>query len=92
MRSYDLVLVLKTSAATSIAKKKLVDTISGWLKDFKIGKIEEKGEKQLGYKIKKEVKGLYATVELIGEVIPMDFEKRLLEREEVLTHLLLRTK
>ena len=86
-----MILVLRSSVS-SVQRKKLIDVITGWLKDFKIGKAEEKGEKALAFKIKKETKGVYATLELAGEVIPMDFEKRLLEREEVLTHLLLRKK
>ena len=84
-------LVLKTSVK-STQRKKLIDVIAGWLKDFKIAQAQEKGEKPLAFKIKKELRGVYVTVELTGEVIPMDFEKRLLEKDEVLTHLLLRKK
>ena len=91
MRIYELILVLRSSVSLA-QRKKLIDALSGWLKDFKIGKAEEKGEKLLAFKIKRELKGVYAVIELSGEVIPMDFEKRLLEREEVLTHLLLRKK
>lgn len=91
MRIYELILVLKTSAVLA-QRKKLIEVLKGWLKDFKVGKEEEKGEKSLAYKIKKETKGVYLTISFEGEVVPMDFEKRLLEREEVLTHLLLRQK
>lgn len=90
MRSYELVLVLRPSI-TSAQKKKLTDTIKGWLKDFTI-KSEEKGEKALAYKIKKETKGLYSDMILEGEVVPLDFEKKLFELDEVLTHLMLRKK
>lgn len=69
-----------------------MDSIKEWLKDFKVVSIEEKGEKALAYKIKGEAKGGYAALQLSGEVIPMDFEKRILEQEVVLTHLLLRKK
>ena len=91
MRTYELVLVLRPSVAAA-GRKKLIDTIKGWLKDFKVGEISEKGEKLLGYKINKETKGLYFDMILEGEVIPLDFEKKLFELDEVLTHLMLRKK
>ena len=91
MRSYELVLVLRPST-TGVKQKKLIDTVKGWLKDFKVGTAEEKGEKTLAYKINRETKGLYFDMILEGEVIPMDFEKKLFELDEVLTHLMLRKK
>ena len=90
MRSYELVLVLRPTTIGA-KQKKLVDTIKGWLKDFKI-KGEEKGEKTLTFKIKRETRGLYFDMMLEGEVVPPDFEKKLFELDEVLTHLMLRIK
>lgn len=92
MRSYELVLVLKASLSET-QQKKLVDTIKGWLKDVKIAKAEEWGQKPLSYRIKKEIAGVYLDWLLETEsVIPPDLEKKLLVNEDVLRHLLIRRK
>lgn len=91
MRIYELALVLKSSLS-QVKRKKAVDTIKSLLKDLKITKEEDVGEKQLSYKIKKENTGYYLDFLFEGESIPMDFEKKLLANEDVLRHLLIRRK
>jgi len=92
MRLYELVVILKTSLSEP-QRKKLLDTIKSWLKEVKI--VEEKawGSKALRYKIKKELTGFYHSLQLSTEkMIPADFEKKLLENEMILRHLLMRKK
>lgn len=92
MRLYDLVLVLRTSLSEA-DRKKVLGQVKEWLGDVKISKEEEWGQKPLAYKIKKEVAGNYLKMELETEkTIPSDFETRLLRNDNVLRHLLLRTK
>ena len=91
MRSYELILVTKASL-TDTLKKKLITTIKSLLKDLKIVKEDEVGLKSLAYKIKRENSGFYWDFVLEGENIPENFEKKLLENDNILRHLLLRTK
>ncbi len=92
MRIYELVLVLKTSLSDS-QRKKTLDTIKGWLKDLKIVKEEQIGQKLLSYKIKKEDNGHFVRLLMEAkEIIPEDLEKKLLGEENILRHLLLRNK
>jgi ribosomal protein S6 len=91
MRSYELILIAKTSL-TEALRKKLITGVKALLKDLKIVKENEVGQKALAYKIKKETSGFYFDFVLEGETIPSDFEKKLLENENILRHLLLRNK
>lgn len=99
MRLYELVLVLKTSLSEA-ERKKTLSVIKELLKDLKITKEEEWGQKPLAYKIKKEAAGVYHLLALEtastgsgqAAVIPADFEQRLLRNENVLRHLLVRIK
>lgn len=92
MRTYELVLVLKTSL-TKDKVKKLIGEIEKWLKDIKILKQDELGEKELAFKIKKETRGIFLDLKLEGkEAIPSDFEKRVREEADILRHLLIRGK
>jgi ribosomal protein S6 len=91
MRSYELILVAKTSL-TDTLRKKLITGIKAMLKDLKIVKENEVGLKTLAYKIKRETNGFYLDFVLEGENVPADFEKKLLENDNILRHLLLRTK
>ena len=91
MRSYELVLVLKTSLSDT-QRKKLIDTIKDWIKPVKIVKEEELGQKPLSYPIKKEIAGVYLNWLFEMESIPSDFEKKLLTNENILRHLLIRKK
>lgn len=98
MRSYELILVVKPSL-TDVLRKKLVTGVKTLLKpaspqggDLKIVKENEIGQKSLAYKIKKEANGFYFDFVLEGENVPSDFEKKLLENDNILRHLLLRTR
>lgn len=92
MRVYELVLVMRSSLKDE-QRKKLLDMLKSWLKDVKIIKEEEWGQKPLSYKIKKETSGYYAVLHLESEnSVPLDLEKKLLAQENVLRHLLVRKK
>ncbi len=88
---YELVFVLKGSS-TEIQRKKLITTIKDWLKSAKIIKQDELGQKELSYPIKKETKGVYFDWNIEAEKIPSEFERKLFTNDEVLRHLLIRTK
>lgn len=90
MRSYKLVLLLK-SDLTRDKKKKVLDQVSVWA-DAKDVKSSELGEKKLAYVIKKERKGDYVALEFNSENVPTDFEKRVVVNEDILRHLMLRVK
>lgn len=92
MRKYDLVVVLRSSLKDS-ERKKLIDSIKTSLKGMKIAKEEEWGQKPLAYNIKKEAAGNYFLFKLeTEETIPAGFEQKLLTNDNILRHLLLRTK
>ena len=91
MRSYELVLVLKTSLSES-QQKKLIDSVKSLLKGIKTIKENVLGQKPLSYPIKKEIAGVYVDWSFEMETIPPDFEKKLLVNENVLRHLLIRRK
>ncbi|HSW88428.1 MAG TPA: 30S ribosomal protein S6 [Candidatus Saccharimonadales bacterium] len=92
MRKYEFVVVIK-STLSDVERKKLLDTIKSWIKDVKIASEKELGSKALAYKIKHELMGVYYQFELESETgLPMDFEKRLMAQDNVLRHLVLRTK
>lgn len=89
MRSYELVLVLK-SDLTEGDKKKILENVKSYLTNLKISKQEEWGVKELSYEIKKQKEGLYIKLDLEGENIPLDLEKKLITSDNILRHLLLR--
>jgi ribosomal protein S6 len=91
MRLYDLVLVMKTSLSEK-EREKLIDSVKGWLKDIKVTTEEAWGQKPLAYKIGRELAGYYHKIELEANAIPADFEKRLINNEGIIRHLLLRKK
>jgi small subunit ribosomal protein S6 len=92
MRLYELVLVLKTSLSEA-ERTKVLDAIKELVKDLKVTKDEDWGQKPLSYKIKKEAAGVYHMLKLEGEnPVPADFEARLLRNDNVLRHLLVRVK
>ncbi|HVZ59049.1 MAG TPA: 30S ribosomal protein S6 [Patescibacteria group bacterium] len=92
MRLYDLVLVLNTSLSEA-DRKKVIDQIKTQLKDVKVVKEEDWGQKPLSYPIKKENAGVYVKLNLETEAsVPKDFETQLTRNNNVLRHLLLRTK
>lgn len=89
MRTYQLVLVLK-SDITDSEKKKVLENVKSYLKGLKIAKENEWGIKDLSYEIKKQTKGLYIELNAEGENIPADLEKKLLTSDNILRHLVLR--
>lgn len=92
MRLYELVLILKASLSEA-QRKKLLDSVKEWFKEGKITKEELWGQKVLSYKIKKEDSGFYVLLAIESEVgVPLDFEKRILQNDNVLRHLLIRKK
>lgn len=81
------------SSLSEADRKKFLATVKEWLKDAKITKEEDWGQKPLAYKIKHELAGFYHMMHLSTEKgIATDFEKRLLAHDNVLRHLLLRKK
>ena len=92
MRKYELTVVLRPSLKDA-ERKKLIETIKDWLKDFKITKEDDLGQKPLAYTIKKEDAGYYITFQFEGDAgLEKGFEQRLIRNEDVIRHLLLRTK
>jgi small subunit ribosomal protein S6 len=92
MRLYELVLVLRPSLKEA-DRKKLLETVKGFLTDVKFTKEEDWGQKPLAYPIKKENAGFYVQWKFESEVgVPAGFETRLIRNDDVLRHLLLRTK
>ena len=92
MRTYELVLVVRPSVKEA-DRKKLLETIKGFLNDAKVAKEEDWGQKPLAYPIKKEIAGYYVKWELESEEgIAKDFETRLIRNDDIIRHLLLRTK
>lgn len=92
MRNYQLVLVLKSSLSDA-NRKKFLEGVKSWIKGAKFTKEEEWGEKPLSYAIKRQTSAYYVNYlfELKDE-LAKDLEKRLVGTDEVLRHLLLRTK
>jgi len=91
MRTYELVFVVKPSIKEA-DRKKLVEQVKDWLGEIKITKEEDWGQKALAYPIKKQDSGHYFMMQLEGETFPAGFETRLIQNNNILRHLLLRTK
>lgn len=91
MRSYELVLVLKPDI-TGEESKKLIDSIKSWLGKAEV-ELKELGKKALAYQIKKQREGIYFLLDVSftdETVIPGDLDKKLLEQDSLLRHLLVR--
>jgi ribosomal protein S6 len=91
MRSYSLTLIVSPDLKED-ARKKLLDSVSGFLKDSKGFKSEEWGQKPLTYPIKRQVAGYFAHYSFETENLPEDLEKRIITADGVLRHLLLKLK
>lgn len=92
MKNYQLVVILKTSLQEA-NRKKLIETLKTWVKSAKFTKEEEWGEKALSYTIKRENSGFYLNFLFeIKDEFAKDLEKKLIANDNVLRHLLLRTK
>jgi small subunit ribosomal protein S6 len=92
MRKYELTLVLQPTLKEADAKK-LLETIKGWMKNAKITKEDDWGQRPLAYEIKHYNAGHYYLWQVESEEgLGKDFETRLLTNDDIIRHLLLRTK
>lgn len=91
MRTYEVVVVVSPTL-TEEKRKKLIETVKSFLSGIKITKEEAWGSKALAYPIKRQLTGFYYDFLLEGETFPSDFEKRLTTMDEILRHLVMRTK
>lgn len=90
MRNYKLVVVLKGDL-TKEKKKKMLESIETWAGATDT-KITELGEKKLAYTIKREKKGDYLEMNFNSDKIDTGFEKRLINQDDILRHLMIRVK
>ena len=92
MRLYDLVVVIRTSVKDT-DRKKLIETVKAWFEGIKVTKEDDWGQKALAYPIKKQDAGNYYLIQFESEKgVEKGIESRLLRNENILRHLLLRTK
>lgn len=92
MRAYELVLVVRPMLA-EVDRKKLVESVKALLKGIKVTAENDWGSKALSYPIKKELTGYYYDLILETEgSVPVDFEKKLINNDNILRHLLVRVK
>jgi ribosomal protein S6 len=91
MRSYQLVLLLKSDLKKD-QKEKLFDDVKKSLGKSKDSKINPLGERKLSFPIRRERKGEYVSLTFETDKVDEDFNKRLLIRDEILRHLLVRVK
>lgn len=92
MRVYELIVITKSNVS-SPQRKKLHDMIKSWLKDTKIVKEDDLGQKVLRYPIKKEESGYFTVFSLETEQsLASDFDRRMQTNEDILRHLLIRRK
>ena len=89
MRSYQVILVVKTGSDD--ARKKVLGWVKDLLKGVKLTKEEDMGSKALSYKLKHEMSGHFYELVVEGETMPEGFERKLMENEDVLRHLVLRS-
>lgn len=88
---YNLTLVLRSSLKDT-ERKKLLESIKDLLGKAKVAE-KEWGQKVLSYPIKKQVSGVFLSWNIDSDsIVPPDFEKKLLNNDSVLRHLLLRNK
>ncbi|KKQ96079.1 MAG: 30S ribosomal protein S6 [Candidatus Levybacteria bacterium RIFCSPLOWO2_02_FULL_39_26] len=89
MRIYQLVLLLKSDLKKE-QKEKLLAGLKDLLGDVKSQKVDSLGERKFTYPIKRERKGEYIVINFETDKIDQEFNKRLLIKDEVLRHLLIR--
>ena len=89
MKSYKLVLLLKSDLKKDL-KEKLFEDIKKSLGDVKNDKVVSLGENKLSYPIKHEQKGEYTVLEFESDKVNDELNKKLLIRDEILRHLLIR--
>lgn len=89
MRKYKLVLLLASDIKKE-AKEKLFDEIKKWIGTISSSSVDSLGEKKLAYPIKHAKRGDYAVLNFEAEKVDTDLNRRLLIKEEILRHLLIR--
>ncbi len=90
-RNYQLVLLLKSDLKKE-PKEKLFSDVKDLFSEIKTEKTDNLGEKKLMYPIKKEKKAEYVVMNIEADNIKPELNKRLLIKDEILRHLLVRTK
>ncbi|MBI4080498.1 MAG: 30S ribosomal protein S6 [Candidatus Levybacteria bacterium] len=92
MRLYELVVVLRSSLSEG-DRKKVIAALKDLLKEVKITKEDEWGQKPLAYKIKKELAGVYHLFHIEAENgLGIELEKKITRNDSIIRHLLVRTK
>lgn len=87
--TYNLTLVLRSSLKDA-ERKNIIEGIKALIGKAKVAE-KEWGQKVLAYPIKKEVSGVFLSWNIDSDdVVPLDFEKKLLNNDSILRHLLLR--
>lgn len=87
--TYNLTLVLRSSLKDA-ERKNIIEGIKALIGKAKVAE-KEWGQKVLAYPIKKEVSGVFLSWNIdLDNVVPLDFEKKLLNNDGILRHLLLR--
>ncbi len=89
MRNYQLVLLLKRDLKKE-AKEKLLGDLKKLLGSVKNEKVDFLGEKKLAYPIKSERSGEYIVMNFESDKVSDDLANRLLIKDEILRHLLVR--
>jgi ribosomal protein S6 len=89
MKNYKLVLLLKSDLKKE-AKDKLIEDIKKWIGTVKSDKLDAIGEKKLAYTIKAQRSGDYLVYNFEADNVTDELNKRLLIRDEILRHLLVR--
>lgn len=89
MKNYQLVLLLKSDLKKD-AKDKLYADIKTWIGTVASAKEESLGEKKLAYPVKRAKSGEYVVMNFETENVTDDLNKKLLIRDEILRHLLVR--
>jgi len=81
--------LLQNTSLTESFEEKLIAGIKVLLKDLKIVKENEVGQKTLAYKINRETSGYYFDFSLEGENVPADFEKSFWKNDNILRHFII---
>jgi ribosomal protein S6 len=89
MKSYKLVLLLRSDLKKD-AKEKIFADIKTWLGDVNNDKLDSLGEKKLAYQIKHSKSGEFVVFNFESDKVGTDLNNRLVIRDGVLRHLLIR--
>lgn len=74
-------------------REKLLGDVKSWIGSTVSDEtVKDLGEKKLAYRINNQQKGAYFLLEFGADTVATDFEKRIGMQDDVLRHLLVRTK